>query len=76
MPEFTQDEIESLKGSSDFLGINYYTSVYVVEGINDTVTLPSYLGDRKAITKVDFNWPVGKSYWLRSVPAGFKELLL
>lgn len=29
LPKFTDDEKDLLKGSFDFLGVNYYTSKYV-----------------------------------------------
>lgn len=76
LPEFTAYEIELLRGSSDFLGYNYYTTVYVEEGSEDNVAEPSLERDRNTVTSVNMSWPVSKSNWIRSVPAAFTDSLL
>lgn len=43
LPKFTSEEAEMLKNSYDFLGLNYYTSAYVVNnGCPDTINGSSY----------------------------------
>jgi beta-glucosidase/6-phospho-beta-glucosidase/beta-galactosidase len=75
LPEFTTQEIESLKGSSDFLALNYYTSrlVHPKEIYPDVYNWES---DAGIIQLVDPSWIKGKSYFLYSVPDGLHDLLV
>jgi beta-glucosidase len=77
LPTFTQRQKELLKGSSDFLGINHYTSRYATNGQiekegwqKDTHTV-SHLTDTngKLIGKLEH------PEWLYNVPWGFRKLL-
>ncbi|KAM7523341.1 hypothetical protein LguiA_013243 [Lonicera macranthoides] len=77
---FTATESAMLKGSIDFLGINYYTSVYARNnpGIADEKN-PNYTTD----SKVEYpgeRLPLGENWgaviWLRVHPQGLKELLI
>lgn len=47
LPEFSDTESEKLKGSYDFLGINYYTAQYVADASNSQVEKLSYVTDPK-----------------------------
>lgn len=76
LPKFTANEIESLKGSADFFGLNYYTSFYVEEGVAVNVTYPSFAADQNALLIANETWPVAKSWWLRSIPVGLRDALL
>lgn len=46
LPSFTQEEIDLIKGTSDFLGLNYYNSYYCSADFdNSAVTVPSMTND-------------------------------
>ncbi|KAM7528871.1 hypothetical protein LguiB_032281 [Lonicera macranthoides] len=77
---FTATESSMLKGSIDFLGINYYTSLYARNnpGIADEKN-PNYTTDCKVEYPGD-RLPLGENWgavsWLRVYPQGLKELLI
>lgn len=72
---FSPEEVELVKGTLDFLGINYYTSVMVVGAEENFWPTPSLWQDIFCHTWADPNWPRGKSSWLYSVPEGFYGLM-
>lgn len=76
LPKFTVEEVEMLKGSADFFGLNYYTSAFAEEGVNFWEPNPSFARDRNIIETHNSSWPVAKSTWLRSVPEGLTDLLM
>lgn len=45
LPDFTADETALLKGSYDFLGLNYYKTSYAINAPNSRGTRPSYVTD-------------------------------
>lgn len=47
LPEFSEIESEKLRGSFDFLGVNYYTAQYVSDASNTIVETLSYTTDPK-----------------------------
>lgn len=75
LPEFTTQEIEDLKGSADFMALNYYTSrnVRPKEIYPDEYNWESDAGIDQV---VDPSWKKGKSYFLYSVPDGLHDLLV
>ncbi|CAI9783413.1 unnamed protein product [Fraxinus pennsylvanica] len=79
LPKFTSEEEKLVKGSYDFLGINYYTTNYIA---NDpaTPTTDSYLTDARTIASTERNGvPIGVragSSWLYVVPWGIYKLLV
>lgn len=75
LPEFSPKWIEKIRGSSDFFGLNYYTSRYVevpVEPIGDN---PSIVRDRMYERIVKPEWVQSASDWLYSVPQGLGDIL-
>ncbi|CDO75757.1 hypothetical protein BN946_scf184921.g33 [Trametes cinnabarina] len=73
LPDFTEDEVAVVKGSSDFFGLNTYTSQLVKDG-----------GDNEIQGKVKYTFTrpdgtqLGKQShvpWLQSYPSGFRSLL-
>lgn len=49
LPKFTEDEKKLLKGSFDFIGINYYTSAYAKDTSKSAkISPPSYTTDSLA----------------------------
>lgn len=77
LPEFTADEITYVKGTSDFFGLNYYTSQYATPAKDASTRWPnpSYYKDVNSIVSQNATWPVAKSTWLRSSPDGLRALL-
>ncbi|EFJ22622.1 hypothetical protein SELMODRAFT_151109 [Selaginella moellendorffii] len=80
LPHFTEEEARNLMGSIDFLGLNYYTSMYVKDSPSDIWQPAGYNTDMRAKTLFDVDGiPIGpKAYetsWLSIVPWGFYKLL-
>lgn len=75
LPEFSKEEIDYIKGTADFLALNYYTSRYVKprENYSDEYGLEDDAGIDKI---VDSNWKRGKTSWLCQVPKGLHDLLV
>ncbi|KAG0498425.1 hypothetical protein HPP92_003116 [Vanilla planifolia] len=54
LPSFTKSESEVLKGSFDFIGLNYYTAVYISDNSSSSkVPVHGFREDMAAITRVD-----------------------
>ncbi|EYB83408.1 hypothetical protein Y032_0336g2888 [Ancylostoma ceylanicum] len=72
MPKFTQEETLMLKGSADFLGINYYIASEVCAGVG-----PSQMEADAHFDYLDDRWEriSGEGSWLRYVPEGLLHLL-
>ncbi|KZT10298.1 glycoside hydrolase family 1 protein [Laetiporus sulphureus 93-53] len=73
LPEFTEEEIAVVKGSSDFFGLNTYTSQIVQDGGDD---------ETNGYIRVGFTRPDGTQLgtqahvsWLQTYPPGFRTLL-
>lgn len=74
-PKFTEAEIASLKGSSDFLALNYYTT-RLVQTRTEFPEEKGWEDDAGIVQRVDPNWHRGKSGFLYSVPQGLQDLLI
>ncbi|CAJ0604181.1 unnamed protein product [Cylicocyclus nassatus] len=72
LPKFSAEELNELKGSADFLGINYYVSSEVCQGNG-----PSQMEKDARIDYLDDRWEkiCGEESWLRYTPEGLLELL-
>ncbi|KAF8850183.1 glycoside hydrolase family 1 protein [Acephala macrosclerotiorum] len=77
LPYFTDEEKKLVLGSSDFYGMNSYTTFYIKH--KDT---PPELDDHSGnVEKLDTNskgvsrGPESDTYWLRTTPWGFRKLL-
>jgi beta-glucosidase/6-phospho-beta-glucosidase/beta-galactosidase len=69
LPSFTDHEIKSLRGTSDFFGINSYTSVLVTTNDDEKNPakhrIPSFQHDMGIIESQDESWEESGSVWLR-----------
>lgn len=75
LPEYDQETLEYVKGTSDFFGLNYYTS-RLVEATNTYPNpRPNIVDDPRVLYSYDASWPHAKSEWLYSVPSGLTQLL-
>ncbi|KAH9710301.1 Beta-glucosidase 12 [Citrus sinensis] len=80
LPKFTEEQSARLKGSFDFIGMNYYTSYYarnnpVVNTINISYTTDS-LANLTAMRNGKLIGPQAASNWLFVYPSGFRDLLI
>ncbi|KAK3018239.1 hypothetical protein RJ639_004823 [Escallonia herrerae] len=82
LPRFTPEQSKLVKGSLDFLGLNYYTANYAahVTNFGNDVVNVSYTTDNRANLTTSINGvPIGEkagSDWLYVYPQGIKETLL
>ncbi|KAF5752685.1 hypothetical protein HS088_TW01G00601 [Tripterygium wilfordii] len=79
LPKFTEAESKLVKGSFDFLGLNYFTTNYLqYVPLNPVNT--SFTSDRQLAFSFDKNGvPIGtptSMIWLYNYPKGFRNLLL
>jgi len=80
LPKFTNEQSESLKGSYDFLGINYYATYYATSNpasnslrqSYDTDSLANITGERNGI---QLPQPF-KTSWIYIYPPGLQDLML
>ena len=77
LPSFTLAEINDIKGSADFLGLNHYTSTVILDAPNDPSEEhpPSRKADAQTRHKQCVSWPSSGSKWLKSVPWGMRGVL-
>ncbi|CAK1541095.1 unnamed protein product [Leptosia nina] len=78
LPELTAAEVLTIRGSSDFLGLNTYTTklAYRDASLEGMYAVPSYMDDMGSVLVKDPSWPQGESSWLQEVPWGFYKLLM
>ncbi|XVF10001.1 hypothetical protein REPUB_Repub07fG0146600 [Reevesia pubescens] len=78
LPKFTKAESKMLKGSIDFLGVNYYTANYA-ENAPPSNTSNLFTDSRANLTTEKNGVPIGTPTvvsWLFIYPKGLKELML
>ncbi|CAI9759027.1 unnamed protein product [Fraxinus pennsylvanica] len=79
LPKFKPDEVALVKGSCDFLGINYYTARYAQNVPRETF-ITHYQNDLHVVDHTHRNGkPIGKwggSDWLYIVPEGIYNMML
>ncbi|KAK9736680.1 Glycosyl hydrolase family 1 [Popillia japonica] len=77
LPSFTDEEIQIIRGSADFLGLNHYTSEYctTLTGSED-VPRPSHSADIDAFRYQSPDWESSGSVWLKVYPEGLRKLLV
>ncbi|EEF48842.1 beta-glucosidase, putative [Ricinus communis] len=80
LPKFSEEQSEMLKGSIDFLGLNYYTANYAAYAHYSSAGKPSILTDARATLSTERNGiligPKAASDWLYVYPRGFRDVLL
>ncbi|XP_050128999.1 beta-glucosidase 24-like, partial [Malus sylvestris] len=80
LPNFTKEQSKMLKGSYDFVGLNYYSSSYAKDvTANKSVKQPSQSTDSNVESLNNRNGvpigPMAASDWLYIYPQGLQELL-
>ncbi|GMN55331.1 hypothetical protein TIFTF001_024446 [Ficus carica] len=80
LPKFSEEQKKQLKGSIDFLGLNYYTGLYAESAPSSNDPNKSYSKDNQATTTTYKNGiPIGTPTaldWLFVYPKGIGEILL
>jgi lactase-phlorizin hydrolase len=74
LPAFNSEEKQLLKGSSDFLGLNMYTSD-LVRPFHFPNFIVSAAADNGAIYFKDKTWYDSGSFWLKVTPQGIRKTL-
>lgn len=74
LPTFTSEEVERIKGTADFFGLNFYTAVKIGNQVADLGTI-SWDSDASILYWWDPAWPSAASYWLKVVPYGIRKAL-
>ncbi|XP_029669522.1 myrosinase 1-like [Formica exsecta] len=73
LPELSSEWVQYIKGTSDFFGLNHYTS-RLVETVPRKKEQEWY--DFSGVKEsIDPSWPKGASDWLLVVPDGFREII-
>ncbi|KAM3955825.1 myrosinase 1-like [Aphomia sociella] len=78
LPAFTKEEIELVKGTYDFYGLNHYTSRKVRKTKPNEYVPSNIFGGEpefQYIGELDPVWPVSCNGWLASHPVGLRRLL-
>ncbi|XP_048506003.1 myrosinase 1-like [Athalia rosae] len=73
LPEFTDEWKNIIKGATDFLGLNHYTSRLPIFDTSEKLGVPT--SDSGIIEAVDPNWSTASSQWLTIVPEGIGNVL-
>lgn len=65
LPEFTKEEIEYIKGTHDFFGINVYTTTLAKPKAYDLAEGDSFMADAGVQLSQDEAWDSSASDWLK-----------
>lgn len=68
LPSFTTEEINRIRNTSDFFGINTYTSNWVTRNDRNNSAkhpVPSFQHDMGVIETQSDDWPKSGSFWLK-----------
>ncbi|VVD04216.1 unnamed protein product [Leptidea sinapis] len=76
LPVFTPQEVEMVRGSSDFFGLNHYSTFLMsLSRMEDGWSVPSMDHDIGVKMEHDPTWPTPGSDWLAVYPEGFRKIL-
>ncbi|XP_012287227.1 myrosinase 1 [Orussus abietinus] len=73
LPKLSQEWIDTIRGSADFLGINQYSGNIVEFGTEGSD--PSFIRDQGVIISTDPSWEQSASDWLSIVPESMGDIL-
>ncbi|TXG55761.1 hypothetical protein EZV62_017074 [Acer yangbiense] len=80
LPNFTNEESILIKGTLDFVGLNYYTSLYADDATSYSSVFLSYTTDSHVNDTAEKNGiPIGElagGNWLYMYPKGIREFVL
>ncbi|XP_055911465.1 myrosinase 1-like [Eupeodes corollae] len=75
LPSFKGKWRDIVKGSADFLGLNYYSSRYIKPASKPNGVSPSWERDFNCDASIDPKWLRAASDWLYCVPEGLEGIL-
>ena len=75
LPTFSEEDQTLLLGSTDFVGLNYYTSDVCRAANYSTRKHPTMNNDQDVIMYKPLSWPASASLWLKVVPYGIRRML-
>ncbi|XP_053683751.1 myrosinase 1-like isoform X2 [Sabethes cyaneus] len=78
LPKFTAEEIDRIRGTADYFGLNTYTTRLVSKNDENNAAdyaVPSFEHDSAVIFTVNSSWPSAQTTWLKIVPFGLHKLL-
>ncbi|XP_063358724.1 lactase/phlorizin hydrolase-like [Cydia amplana] len=77
LPAFTEEEKAYVRGTSDYFGLNHYSSklTYRNESVHGYHATPSFWDDINAITYTLEDWEFGASGFVKYTPWGFYKIL-
>ncbi|XP_065075544.1 myrosinase 1-like [Ochlerotatus camptorhynchus] len=79
LPVFSKQEVERIKGTADFFGLNTYTTRLASKNGDHNPAnyrIPSNEHDTGVFLSVDPSWPTAEAPWLSIVPYGLRNLLV
>lgn len=74
LPEFTEEEKLRVKGTSDFFGLNTYTT-RLIQHVQQPTEQPSFFRDQDVREQINPAWLTSGSAWLLVNPPGLRSLL-
>ncbi|XP_072398731.1 myrosinase 1-like [Diabrotica undecimpunctata] len=76
LPAWTQEEIDYIKGTGDFVALNHYAT-HMANGTSEApIGNPSFGSDISALEWARPEWPKGNGDWFSVVPWGLRKLLV
>lgn len=76
LPAFSKQEVNFIKGTYDFFGLNHYTTALISDREFPITDSPSHYKDIGIASEQDPKWKPSKAVWLKVVPWGFRKLLV
>lgn len=67
LPVFTEEEKQKLAKSSDFFGLNSYTTNLIYNSFTSNVSISYFGADTESRDDYDITWPQAESFWLQEV---------
>ncbi|XP_012548562.2 lactase/phlorizin hydrolase [Bombyx mori] len=76
-PELSPEEVQYIRGTSDFFGVNHYSTylAYRNESVVGHYAVPSYFDDAGVIYYAKDEWAIGTHNRIKTTPWGFYKLL-
>ena len=74
LPEFTEEEKLLIRNSSDFFGLNHYSTSYIEDKPSD-INWVDYYADQDTEGSYDPSWYGSATDWLKITPFGMRYLL-
>lgn len=75
LPTFSPHWVKRIRGSADFLGLNYYTARFIELKDEPTGPNPSWERDAMFREVIPKEWKRAATRWLYSVPHGLRDFL-